>query len=134
MRIPMDMCAHGKLLREPCIACEKLDRAQENLRALVADLSHEASRLRGRLARARQASTIEEVREVLGDEPEREHGIMVVEETGERLSRLVLDAVIATFKKSGLSPLSHYQDHVRSRWAMNLRRALHDIDDFIHTG
>lgn len=122
-----NLCAHGKTLREPCMACEKLDRIEQNLRIELTNLRHEASRLRTVLEAVRQASSIEEVKGLLGTS---EPSVLVVP-FGEKLSRLVLEAVSVTFESAEISPLSHYQDQVQSRWATNLRRALAGGNDFI---
>lgn len=47
------------------------------------------------------------------------------------LAARVLEAVDATFASHDFSRLHHYQDHVQSRWHINLRRALDGCDEFI---
>lgn len=121
------LCAHGKMLREPCVACQKLDRIEQNLRIELTNLRHEASRLRTLLEAARQAASLEEIRDLLGtSDPD----VLVVPRV-EGLTGRVLAAVSATFESAELAPLSHYQDHVQSRLATNIRRALSGGTDFI---
>lgn len=47
--IPTKKCPHGKLLTQPCLACEKMDKVERHTAQKIADLAAENEQLRAAL-------------------------------------------------------------------------------------